>query len=253
MRIFENKKAVVTGGASGIGKALVRRLLEEGAQVAVIDKSPPYGPQEFGNDFSLDNLLSIQADITLEDEVQAAAQKIEGILGTVEMMFNNAGVEHIGTMVDTSADDWDRVMDVNVKGIFLVCKNILPLMIAGGGGSVVNVSSISGILGWPASAAYCTSKGAVMLLTKQMAVDYGRHNIRVNAVAPGTTKTPMIDRLLSGEKDLVSVTEMIKDRHPLKRFAEPREIAEAMLFLASEEASFITGAVLPVDGGYTSK
>jgi NAD(P)-dependent dehydrogenase (short-subunit alcohol dehydrogenase family) len=253
MKRFENTKAVVTGGASGIGKALVGILLEEGARVVVIDKSPADSPGEYGEDFPMERVLSLQTDITREDEVRAAAEKVETFFGSPSMLFNNAGIEHIGTMVETSADDWDRVMGVNVKGMFLICKAILPLMIAGGGGAVVNVSSISGILGWPASAAYCTSKGAVILLTKQMAVDFGKHNVRVNAVAPGTTKTPMIDRLLADEKDLVSVTEMIKNRHPLKRFAEPREIAEAMLFLASEEASFITGAVLPVDGGYTSK
>jgi NAD(P)-dependent dehydrogenase (short-subunit alcohol dehydrogenase family) len=126
-------------------------------------------------------------------------------------------------------------------------------MMRGGGGAVVNVGSISGLLGWPAYAAYCASKGGVVQLTRQMAVDYAAHNIRVNCVCPGTTRTPLVERLFAQQKDPAAAEAAVAARHPLGRFARPEEIAEVILFLASEEASFITGAVLPADGGYTAK
>ncbi len=151
------------------------------------------------------------------------------------------------------AEEWDRVLDVNLKGMYLMSKYVLPRMMESRRGSIVNTSSISGLLGWPDSSAYCASKGGVILLTKEMAVEYGSYNIRVNCICPGTTLTPMIERLLSLENNPVESAESIKRMHPLGRFASPDEIAMAILFLASDEASFITGAVLPVDGGYTAK
>jgi NAD(P)-dependent dehydrogenase (short-subunit alcohol dehydrogenase family) len=137
--------------------------------------------------------------------------------------------------------------------MFLVSRQVLPVMMRQGRGAVVNTSSISGLLGWPGSAAYCASKGGVIALTRQMAVDYAPHGIRVNCICPGSTLTPMIERLFGVEKDPEASRRSIEAMHPLGRLARPEEIAEAALFLASEEASFITGAALPVDGGYTAK
>ncbi len=244
MKRFENKVVVVTGGASGIGKAAAEMFRGEGARVIVLDR-------QVGD--AGDGITVLQADVRLGNEISGAAEKIRGMFGRLDVLCNNAGVELSKDLLEMSEEEWDLVMDVNVKGMFLLCKYLLPLMIESEGGSVVNVSSISGLLGWPSSSAYCTSKGAVILFTKQLALEYGKHNIRVNAVAPGTTKTSMIDRLLKDEADLNATLKLIRERHPLGRFADPREIASAILFLASDEASFITGSVLPVDGGYTAK
>jgi len=241
---FEGKVAAVTGGAAGIGKAAAEMFREEGASVVVLDRQQGEG---------MADITFLKTDVGRKEEIEAAAESIKERFGRLDVLCNNAGVELSRDLLDMSEEEWDRVMDVNVKGMFLLCKHLLPLMIESGGGAVVNTSSISGILGWPSSSAYCTSKGAVVLFTKQLALEMGPHNIRVNAIAPGTTKTSMIDRLLKDEEDLDATVELIRSRHPLGRFADPREIAAVMLFLASDEASFITGAVLPVDGGYTAK
>ncbi len=244
MKRFKDKVVLISGGASGIGKACAEMFCDEGASVVVLDKQTPD---------AVEGISFHRVDVRRGNEISAVAENIKRDFGKLDVLCNVAGVELNRSLFDTSEDEWDLVMDVNVKGMFLLCKALLPLMIESGGGSVVNVSSISGLLGWPDSSAYCTSKGAVILFTKQLSLEFGKYNIRVNTVAPGTTKTPMIDRLLKDESDLQSSIELIQDRHPLGRFADPGEIAAAMLFLASDEASFITGSVLPVDGGYTAK
>ena len=244
MKRFKDKVVAVTGGASGIGKAAAGMFRDEGASVVILDKQTIVAE---------DGIFFHQMDVRQVHGVSAAAETIQRNFGKLDVLCNVAGVELNRSLFDTSEDEWDLVMDVNVKGMFLLCKSLLPLIIKSGGGAVVNVSSISGLLGWPDSSAYCASKGAVILLTKQLSLEFGKYNIRVNAVAPGTTKTPMIDRLLKDEADIQSSIRLIQERHPLGRFAEPEEIASAMLFLASDEASFITGSVLPVDGGYTAK
>ena len=149
--------------------------------------------------------------------------------------------------------EWDRGLAIKLRGMYLMAKAVIPIMKKSGGGAVVNTASISGLLGWPLSAAYCASKGGVIQLTKQMAVDYAQDNIRVNCIAPGTTLTPLIERIFQQESDPEEAKRQIAQKHPLGRFAQPEEIAQAILFLASDDASFITGAVLPVDGGYTAK
>jgi dihydroanticapsin dehydrogenase len=171
----------------------------------------------------------------------------------VDVLVNNAGVEHAAALHETAEEDWDRVVGVNLKGVFLLSRQVLPIMMRAGGGVVVNIGSISGLMGRPACAAYSASKGGVVQLSRQMAVDYAPYNIRVNCVCPGTTSTPLVERLLAQDSDPLAAREAMASRHPLGRFARPEEIAEAILFLASEGASFITGAVLPVDGGYTAK
>jgi NAD(P)-dependent dehydrogenase (short-subunit alcohol dehydrogenase family) len=246
LRRFENKVVAVTGGATGIGKAAAERFCDEGAAVVVLDRHAIEGS---GNS----TITFLETDIRSAPAVKAAASSIRDLFGRLDVLCNNAGVELTRNLLDMSEEEWDTVMAVNVKGMFLVCRELLPLMMESGGGAVVNTSSISGIVGWPAYSAYCTSKGAVVLFTRQLALEMGPHNIRVNAVAPGTTRTRMIDRLLKDEDDVDAAVRLIQERHPLGRFAEPAEIAAAMLFLASPEASFITGALLPVDGGYTAK
>lgn len=252
MRRFVGAVALVTGAAGGIGRAISRQLAREGALVVVADIAD-----------GGDTLALVERDggtgTCLRMDVSDATRVAEGIAKVLEthrridVLFNNAGVELSRTLHETTEAEWDRVLDVNLKAMYLVCRRVLPAMMRQGGGAVVNTSSISGLLGWPASAAYCASKAGVIGLTRQMAVDYAPHGIRVNCICPGTTLTPMIERLFAEDRDPAAFRKSIEARHPLGRLARPEEIAEAALFLASAEASFITGAALPVDGGYTAK
>ena len=173
--------------------------------------------------------------------------------GSVDVLCNNAGTVLVKRLHETSEKEWDLTTAVNLKGTFLMSRGVIPSMMERGKGAIVNVSSISGLIGWPSYAAYCSAKGGIVQLTRQMAVDYAPFGIRVNCVCPGTTETPMIERLLLKEGNPAEIRRRIEARHPLGRFAKPEEIAHAILFLASDEASFVTGVSLPVDGGYTAK
>lgn len=254
MRRFEGKAAIVTGGGAGIGRAICILLAREGAIVAVADRREDTGRETLALvERSGGQGLFAGLDVSREAEAVQAVQLVMRQFGRVDVLFNNAGVELARAVHETTEEEWDQVLGVNLKGMFLVSRCVLPIMMRQGHGAVVNTSSISGLLGWPESAAYCASKGGVIQLTRQMAVDYAQHGIRVNCICPGTTLTPMIERLFNREKDPEASRKSVAAMHPLGRFARPEEIAEAALFLASEEASFVTGAVLPVDGGYTAK
>ena len=254
MKACEGKVTVITGAGSGIGRATATLFARECDAVAVIDVNEESGRiTEKTIRKNGDKAFFYMASVESESSVSRCVKQIENEFGRIDILINNAGIELSRSVVNTTEAEWDAVMGVNIKGMFLMCRKVLPLMVANKSGSVVNISSISGLLGWPESAAYCASKGGVIQLTRQMAVDYARYNIRINCVCPGTTMTPMIDRLLGSGKDRTESEKRIASMHPLGRFAQPEEIARAVLFLASPEASFITGAVLPVDGGYTAK
>lgn len=242
---WNGKVALVTGGASGVGKATADLLAARGAHVAVVDRNSDALA-------ALDpTMLAYAGDILDAEAMRQLAAQIVERWGRIDALVNNAGAEHTASALDTTAPDWARVIGVNVTGTLHVSQAVLPTMLAQKRGAIVNVASISGLLGWPLSAAYCTAKGGVVQLTRQMAVDYGPSNIRVNAVAPGTTLTPMIERLF-GDMPAGARAD-IEGLHPIGRFAQPHEIARAIAFLASDAASFVTGAILPVDGGYTAK
>ena len=248
---FSGKVAVVTGSSHGIGLAAVEIFASQGAKVYLVDIDRNKGAR-----FALKlreqglNVKFIECDVASPQSVQNMVASIEE--NNVDILCNNAGVELTAGIDETSVEEWDRLSSINLRGPFLVTKALLPLLEVKGA-AVVNTSSISGLLGWPLSTAYCATKGGVIQLTKQLACDLGAKNIRVNCVCPGTTKTPMLSRLLSDDEEGRQAAKEIAARHLLKRFAEPREIAEAIVFLASDAASFVTGAVLPVDGGYTAK
>jgi NAD(P)-dependent dehydrogenase (short-subunit alcohol dehydrogenase family) len=254
VRRFEGRVALVTGGAAGIGRAICLQLAREGAVAAVADRADEGGSETLALiEKSGGTGLSLRMDVSREPQIADAVAQVLRRFGRIDALFNNAGVELSRALHDTTTEEWDRVLDVNLKGMFLVSRQVLPVMMRQGRGAVVNTSSISGLLGWPGSAAYCASKGGVIALTRQMAVDYAPHGIRVNCICPGSTLTPMIERLFGIEKDPEASRRSVEAMHPLGRLAQPEEIAEAALFLASEEGSFITGAALPVDGGYTAK
>jgi NAD(P)-dependent dehydrogenase (short-subunit alcohol dehydrogenase family) len=242
---YAGRVALVTGGGSGVGRATVELLLDRGAQVAAIDRNPAALAD------LPDAVFTRAADILDRDAVTRLVADIAAHWGSVDLLVNNAGAEHTASALDTASNDWDRVIGVNLTGTLQMSQAVLPAMCARGRGAIVNVSSISGLLGWPLSAAYCAAKGGVIQLTRQMAVDFGPQGVRVNAVAPGTTLTPMIERLFA--EMAPEARAEIAERHPIGRFAQPSEIAKAILFLGSDAASFITGTILPVDGGYTAK
>ncbi len=255
---LDGKIALVTGAGTGIGRAIASLFARHGARIGVNVHKSVEGGQQTIRDISEQGgeAVLLPADITSPADVKEATERLVQTFGGIDILVNNSGIGTTRTsdrVTDIDEDEWDRVLEVNLKGAMLTSKFVIPHIRKRGGGKIVNISSIRGLLGNPVLASYCASKGGMVLLTKQMAVDYAADDIRVNCICPGTTETPMIDRLLGLEEDPEKTAQSIRTMHPLGRFAQPEEIARAMLFLASEEASFVTGAVLPVDGGYTAK
>ena len=253
--------AVVTGAARGIGRAVALRFAEEGAHgVVVVDVRHEEGREtvrmvdEIGRRTGC-RALWVPADVSLAEQVEGLAQQVGAEFGRCDILVNNAGISGRpigdGPVHRCSLDAWMRVLAVNLTGVFLCSKHLIPLMMRSGGGAVVNVASDEALVGAPPPTdthAYSASKGGVVALTRAMAVSYAPHRIRVNAVAPGWVATPMTADLLADPKEAARVAAAC----PLHRVATPEEIASAVLFLASEEASFITGVVLPVEGGSTA-
>ncbi|MBU0685316.1 MAG: glucose 1-dehydrogenase [Thermoplasmatota archaeon] len=252
-RRFKGKGVIVTGGASGIGKATAERFLEEGAKVAILDVSEENGEAAF-KELKKKGFtpLILTGDVTKSSDVKKMVSTAKAKLGRIDVLFNNAGILVEGTVEDVTEKDWDRIMAVNVKGVFLMSKEVVPIMLKQRKGTIVNNASCSGLVGDRNAIAYNTSKGAVVLMTKCMALDYAKKNIRVNCVCPGEIDTPMFRQEARSRK--MPVEEYRKELceyHPIGRLGVPSEVANAVLFLASDQASFITGAAFSVDGGYT--
>ncbi|AHK34256.1 3-oxoacyl-ACP reductase [Rhodococcus sp. ACS1] len=245
-----NRKAVVTGGASGIGRASALRFAMEGARVVIWDLNKERIDEtvEFIRNCGGD-AAGVQVDISDTASVEAAAEESIRILGEVTVIMNNAGIlDDYATALETDDALWDKVVGVNLKGMFLVSRALLPSMLAAGGGAIVNTASVSALIAGGGGIAYTTSKHGVIGFTKQMAFDYAHQNVRVNAIAPGAVETEMTKDILNNEE--LPVVEALR-KAPAGRHAQPSELANVALFLASDEASFVHGAVYMADGGWT--
>ncbi|WP_216827364.1 SDR family NAD(P)-dependent oxidoreductase [Alkalihalobacterium elongatum] len=249
MNRLTGKVAIVTGGSSGIGEYTVREMVNEGASVVIADINDELGntlAKELTNDET--KVVYHHVDVTNEDHVAAVVKRAVDEFGKLDIMFCNAGIGSMGKSHELSMEDWNRTISINLDGVFLSAKHAIRAMKEnGGGGSIINTASILGHVGQASTAAYNAAKGGVVNLTRGLAVEYAKNNIRVNSVCPGYIDTPMLNQVDDAmKKHLISL-------HPLGRLGKPEEIAKAVVFLASDDASFITGENLMVDGGYTAQ
>lgn len=251
MRLAD-KVAIITGGGSGIGEATARLFAREGAAVMVADVNGTAARAVAAAIGAAGGRATwAETDVTAGPSVEAMVRTTLADFGRLDVLFNNAGIEAFGTVVETDEATWERTFAVHVRGTYLCSKYAIPAMIAGQrGGTVINVSSVAGLIGLPRMSAYSAAKGAIISLTRAMAVDFAPDGIRVNCIAPGTTMTPLGKRLI--EHDTPEMLERRLSRYPLHRFGQPEEIAHGVLFLASDESSYATGMCLTLDGGLTA-
>jgi len=240
---FTGRRAIVTGAGSGIGIQMTKQLLQAGAEVVAADVDPVGAP---------DGALHVTCDVSETYQVSQLVATAHEHLGGIDLLFNNAGIGSTTSVIDATPEEWDRVFAVNARGTFLGAKFVLPQMLAQGYGVIINTASVAGMVGLRDRASYCASKGAVIALTKQIAVQYAGTGIRCNCVSPGTVNSPWVNRLLAEGEDPGKALEALIARQPIGRLGEPAEVASAALYLASDEAAFITGISFVIDGGLTA-
>jgi NAD(P)-dependent dehydrogenase (short-subunit alcohol dehydrogenase family) len=249
---FQGKVVIVTGGSLGIGRAAVEAIAGRGASVALCgadDESVERAVDELTADGL--EVSGMRADVAVEAEMHALVEHAVGRYGGLDGLVCSAGIQRYGTVVDTSDEEWDRVLAVNLKGMYLAAKHAIPAILRRGGGAVVNVASVQGLACQTNVAAYAASKGGVLALTRATALDFARQNVRVNAVCPGSVDTPML-RNAAERFDHAHVDALVEEwgrSHPLGRVARAEEVAEVIAFLLSDRASFVTGAEHKIDGG----
>jgi NAD(P)-dependent dehydrogenase (short-subunit alcohol dehydrogenase family) len=234
------RTVIVTGARGGIGEATAKKFLELGDQVYGADLALNETPHDF---------VEVICDVSDPDAVSGLVERVVNETGRIDVLVNNAGIRLEKDVINTTIEEWDRMMAVNLTSVFLGCKFALPHMLKQSSGAIVNVASVSGLNPLPNRAAYCANKAGVIGLTRQMALQYSRKGVRVNAVCPGATMTPFARDAMAKTGDPAAAEAGFSARMPIGRFGEPEEIANSIAYLASEEASFITGAILDVDGG----
>ena len=250
MRLL-NLRCVVTGGASGIGAATVRRFAAEGAEVCILDRDLPAAEtlaKELG-----EGHLAMELDVRFEAGVERVADAVYGHWDRVDVLVNNAGSELNKTYNETTVDEWDRVLDTDLKGPWLLCKHFVPRMVERGSGSVINISSLNGLVGFPLSTAYGSAKGGLVVFTRDMAIELATSGVRINCVCPGVIETPMMERWTDLMPDKDEAKTMLRGVMPIGRMGTADEVASAVLFFASADSSLCQGAVLSVDGGFTAQ
>lgn len=247
---LHGKVAIVTGAAGGMGKADALLFAKEGAKLAITDLQQDK-LQEVVREIKQNGgeAIGFSHNVASEEDWIRVVEETVAHYGKIDILVNNAGISSAIPFLETSVEQWDKVMSINVTGTFLGQKHVIPHMIGNGGGSIVNISSIAGLTGGSGAGAYTASKGAVRMLTKATAIDYAKHGIRVNSVHPGYIATPMTVDLFADE----GMKQWFLSQTPLPRLGKPEDIAAGVLFLASDESSFITGIELPIDGGYYAK
>lgn len=248
--IFKDKVALVTGGSSGIGKATALAFAKKGAKIVIADWKENRETID-----SIKNLggevIFVKCDVSKASDVKKLVKKTINTFGRLDFAFNNAGIEGISARVqDCTEENWDKTISVNLKGVWLCMKYEIPEMLKQGKGAIVNCASVAGLIGFQGLPAYVASKHGVIGLTKTAALEYAKLGIRVNVVCPGVIQTAMIDRLTGKKKEVI---EQFTDLEPVGRFGEPEEIANAVVWLCSDEASFVTGIEMPVDGGFVAQ
>ena len=250
-RRLTGKVAVVTGAGSGLGLASARRFADEGAAVVCVDLGD--GGEQAADQIAAagGRALGVSADVSSADDLAAMAAAAQETLGGIDVLYANAGVPGEGKATDVDPADWERTLAVDLTGVFLSARAVLPAMIERGGGCVLTQASAAGLAALPALAPYSAAKAGVIGLTRQLALDYAPHGVRVNAICPGTVVTPLVEAAMERRGGVEQGLERSRERIPLGRLGRPEEVAALAAFLASDEAAWITGAAIPIDGGLT--
>jgi NAD(P)-dependent dehydrogenase (short-subunit alcohol dehydrogenase family) len=246
---LRDKVTIVTGASSGIGRASAIVFAQNGAKVVVADIDEEGGKSTVSEIMKGGGkAIFVKTDVSKASDAKRCVESAVGEFGRLDCLFNNAGFNPVGTVVDTSEELWDRVLDVNLKGMFLMCKYAIPEMKKSGKGAIVCTASVDGVLAIPNEAAYIASKGGIISLVRAMALDHAKENIRVNCILPGAIRTPLYEKFMKENENF----EDQADQHAMQRIGEPEEIGQVAMFLLSDVPTFVTGAIIPVDGGYSA-